>query len=71
MSGYPEGFSVLPDHPKGYRESTLRKPWGLGERFEDFKMWMRGQTVAIADDGEVVYYPHDVDRYLSGGTIID
>lgn len=31
--------------------------------FEDFKRWMRGQTIGTNDDGSFNYYDSDVNRY--------
>lgn len=32
--------------------------------WEDFQMFMKGQTVGIYEDGSTNYYRHDVERYL-------
>ena len=30
----------------------------------DFDRWMNGQTVQVDEDNEIIYYPHDVDRFV-------
>lgn len=37
----------------------------------DFESWMRGQTTAIDDEGNVNYYEPDLDRYRKGLPVID
>ncbi len=69
MSGIVRQLNAEPDHEMGFRESTLKRE--MGEGFDAFDRWMRGQTVAVSEDGEVIYYPHDVYRYLDGRPIVD
>lgn len=61
--------SLQPDHEYGYTEAYLKEKMGP-VMFSNFRVWMYGQTVAL--DGEItVYYRQDVDRFLSGGRVID
>lgn len=32
--------------------------------FNEFKKWLRGQTVGINDDGSTNYYKWDFDRFI-------
>ncbi len=34
------------------------------ENWDDFLRWMKGQTVAVADDGSIYYYDHDVEAFV-------
>lgn len=38
----------------------------VGERREAFDRWMRGQTMALTEDGESIVYPHDLYAFLMG-----
>ena len=42
----------------------MRKEKILELLWDEFEHWMRGQTVAIID-GELDYYTHDVEAYLT------
>lgn len=37
----------------------------IGERREEFDDWMRGQTVAVGDDGGALVYIYDLWRFVS------
>jgi hypothetical protein len=53
-----------PDHEYGYTESHLREI--LGDQWEEFSQWMRGQTVALDNEtNKPVYYECDVKKFLS------
>lgn len=32
--------------------------------WKDFEKWIYGQTVAVSDNGESLYYEHDVQRFI-------
>lgn len=34
-----------------------------GYSYDSFIEWMRGQTVGVSNEGKVVYYKSDVERY--------
>jgi hypothetical protein len=59
-----------PNHPMGFRASQLEVVM-TEDQLADFLHWMRGQTCAVSDDGEAVFYPWDVDRWNEGRPIID
>ena len=40
-------------------------------RWNEFEIWMTGQTVGISENGETDYYSWDVDRFLSGRDVVD
>jgi hypothetical protein len=55
----------LPNHKHGYTENYLKSI--LGDDWDNFSNWMRGQTVMFdTDTNECVYYTFDVKKYLSG-----
>lgn len=54
---------AYPDHQYGYTDSLLKVELSAKE-FKKFIKWMDGQTCALADTGELVYYIHDVYRGL-------
>lgn len=55
----------LPNHKHGYTENYLKSI--LGDDWDNFSNWMRGQTTMIdPDTNECVYYTFDVKKYLSG-----
>lgn len=33
--------------------------------YDDFRKFMRGQTVRITEEGETYYYKHDIDNYFA------
>lgn len=41
------------------------------KQWADFKKWMRGQTVAIDEDGKDNYYDDDVKDYIDGKEVKD
>jgi hypothetical protein len=55
-----------PDHPYGYRISTLEKTFGP-ELYEKFCKWFVGQTGSVTEGGELLVYTHDVKQFLAGG----
>lgn len=61
--------TVLPlDHKSGWKkESVVKMLEERGYVPENFFEWMRGQTIGIADNGDKIYYSHDVLRYLDRG----
>lgn len=42
-----------------------------GKTWKDFMEWMFGQTVGVDDNGETIWYKHDVERFIQGKPIID
>lgn len=46
------------------RESEIKKLIGK-KNWKPFLEWMRGQTVGVYDDGEINYYPWDVDKFVT------
>ena len=58
---------VPPNHEFGYTASFLKEEMTKhGYDYQLFKRWMAGQTVAWVNE-EVVYYEHDVLRYINMG----
>ena len=56
---------MKPNHDYGYTESYLKSL--LGDDWDNFSQWMKGQTAMLDDTtGECVYYGIDVDKYVSG-----
>ena len=56
---------MKPNHKYGYTESYLKSL--LGNDWDNFCRWMRGQTGMLdPDTNEAVYYGVDVDKYMSG-----
>jgi hypothetical protein len=35
-------------------------------RWKDFQLWMRGQTVGVYPDGSTNYYENDVQDFIDG-----
>ena len=60
---------MTPNHKYGYTSTHLEAEMTqIGcDCFTNFKRWMRGQTVAVDDDGQTIYYTCDVDTYLKKG----
>lgn len=58
------------EHFAGYKWRDIEKflPQDQMQRFE---RWMRGQTLALADDGDHVVYTHDFERFLARLPIVD
>ena len=37
---------------------------GFELSFKEFEEWMVGQTIRLDSNGNTLYYPHDVERYI-------
>ena len=55
-------------HPAGFPVYRLRDIEAAltPERFAAFTRWLDGQTGAIGEDGELLVYPDDYERWASG-----
>ena len=55
-------------HPTGYHAYRLRDIEAEldEERFAAFTAWFEGQTGGIGDDGELLVYTYDFDRWARG-----
>lgn len=62
---------AAPNNGMGYTKSYL---YGYMEAnsysLDLFKSWMDGQTVGVNDNGETVYYYHDVFRFVTKGGVL-
>lgn len=57
-----------PRHRLGYPWSQLQEMFDA-QQIARLQLWMDGQTMAF--DGEAIVYPHDLQRWLAGGRIVD
>lgn len=62
----------LPPHKydMGY---TFDELWNIlgPNRYREFSIWFMGQTGAISEDGTLLVYPWDVERFLDGRPVAD